>query len=813
MEDSEVISHSTILRLKQKNQLFWWLNAVSDVWFGKKFGVETYFLGFVMWSLMIELVPSIYALSLEGALSALSVIAGLLFFPSVYHFSLAIFTWIKSKRAKRISETIYDDDTQYDDIDLHRLETNVDYMKSYINLKWSTTATVITLLRKPFFYIVQLMGVVSNFNFIGQEVRVVMIGMGVGAAWTQLSCSMRDISFDKGRSMSNRRGERQIWSVLLGWLLLLYFRFGYASLSPLFLGDHGWPMTTGVVLVSTVLISFIVLEELITHFVEIDEPLQVVDESRHVMEVDPNSFMEDSPDFEPELNDNHNRQKFVAGLQFGLVALSRGLALGSLLFITHWLFTSSSIIPRWAMLPAYPYNILILLAATLGVIIANVSNILKSVIGSIMLIMSACVLSFVPNNHNLVTNILVILCLGGFVMATVLPSMWIVTLDVRSHAGSDLSLGITMLAAATIYFAQIAVTTMFVTIPEIPWTHFAPFLQHMFQEKPYICLMMSSSLITAGLRRLLIRRPRLKIQQHESKSRTIPTANRRMLTLLIVLIFVGFIPSMFVRLLGVPSRFSTEPNISEEAIIERNFKFLSFNVRQGFGLNKRNNFRSIEKIIVQSGAQVIGLQESDTTRIISGNCDLMEYLSFHTNMYEYYGPSPRDCTLGASALSSIPIMENQFHILPSSVHKSLLLELTLDTSTRNESRKMYFFNAYFSTTERDQLEQVKKTAEVLLSAQPIEKDMFLVGDLNLSPNSTILRSFVEMIPMTDSVGYISQKQKASRRPTTSGNCTIDYIFYKLKDEKKTRIVNATVLQSGDISDHFPVYATFVHEET
>jgi endonuclease/exonuclease/phosphatase family metal-dependent hydrolase/MFS family permease len=765
-----------------------------------------------MWSLMVELIPSIYVLSMEGRLSPLSSVIVILFSPSIYHLMLSMYSLIKRVRMTRINSVdSFDETTLYSVDDAKNLENDVEYMKNSVNITCEMTITVISLLRKPFLYVMAVIGVFSNYNFIGQEARVILQGLAVGATWTQLSCGMRDISFDRGRSMSNRRGERQIWSVLLGLLCLIYLRFGYASLNPLFLGNHGWTVTTAVILLCTLFITLIILEELITHFVEIDEPLQIVDEFRHVMEVDPSTLLLDSgaENDEDTTTEEHVRKKFFRVSRFIIVSITRGLSLGSLLFLTHWLFTSSSIIPRWAMLPAYPFNLLIIISLTFGCIVAATSHILKSTIGGILLIASVCVLSFVPNNHSMLSSTFVNLILGGSVMAFVLPSMWIATLDVRSHASSNLSMAITMFISAIVYVFQITVTALFVTITEEPWPIGYHNLQHAFREKPYICMLISAVMIIIGLRTQLIRRPRLRLHNDNTK-RTIPTANRRMLILIFVLVLTTFVPSLFVRLLGTSRLADEVPNFNFETFLEKNFKFLTFNVRQGFGMDRRNNFRSIGHLIVKSGAHVIGLQESDTSKIIAGNCDLLEYLSFHTNMYEYYGPSPRESTLGVSVLSAAPIYEAKYYNLPSTLHKSILLELMLEIPLKNETRPIYFLNAYFSSIEyqRDQHEQVARTSKVIQELKRIHnKDIFLVGDLNLAPNSTMLRD----IPMVDSVGYITQKHGSYRRPTTKNNSTIDYIFYTLKDEKKTRILNATVLSSGDVSDHFPVYATFEHE--
>lgn len=72
-------------------------------------------------------------------------------------------------------------------------------------------------------------------------------------------------------------------------------------------------------------------------------------------------------------------------------------------------------------------------------------------------------------------------------------------------------------------------------------------------------------------------------------------------------------------------------------ITEIELRVMTFNVHQGIGLNGRNNFATILKTIKSNGVNIIGLQESDTSKIFSANSDIVQYLATELGMYSYYG--------------------------------------------------------------------------------------------------------------------------------------------------------------------------------
>ncbi|XP_065187009.1 PGAP2-interacting protein-like [Sycon ciliatum] len=102
-----------------------------------------------------------------------------------------------------------------------------------------------------------------------------------------------------------------------------------------------------------------------------------------------------------------------------------------------------------------------------------------------------------------------------------------------------------------------------------------------------------------------------------------------------------------------------------------------------FGIDNygRNSFDNMANLINASGADVIGLLETDAAKPFLANYDMAMYLSEVLNMYTDYGPGPRHHTWGCLLLSRFPIIRSQHLLLPSphgeiapAIHATLLID-------------------------------------------------------------------------------------------------------------------------------------------
>ena len=72
-------------------------------------------------------------------------------------------------------------------------------------------------------------------------------------------------------------------------------------------------------------------------------------------------------------------------------------------------------------------------------------------------------------------------------------------------------------------------------------------------------------------------------------------------------------------------------------------------------------------LIRDAELDIVGLLESDTSRIIMGNRDLTQRIAEELDMYADFGPGPNKHTWGSALLSKFPILNSTHHLLPSPV--------------------------------------------------------------------------------------------------------------------------------------------------
>jgi len=82
---------------------------------------------------------------------------------------------------------------------------------------------------------------------------------------------------------------------------------------------------------------------------------------------------------------------------------------------------------------------------------------------------------------------------------------------------------------------------------------------------------------------------------------------------------------------------------------------VTFNIQQGFARDGGRGLHSQLEFLRELDPDILGLQESDTNRISSGNSDAVRFFADNLDMYSYYGPSPVVGTFGVALLSKYPI--------------------------------------------------------------------------------------------------------------------------------------------------------------
>ncbi len=93
---------------------------------------------------------------------------------------------------------------------------------------------------------------------------------------------------------------------------------------------------------------------------------------------------------------------------------------------------------------------------------------------------------------------------------------------------------------------------------------------------------------------------------------------------------------------------------------------MTYNVHQWYsdGQTGLVNLAQVRDVIRESGADIVGLQESEGSRITSAKTDGVRWLAHELGMYAYHGPATSEQVYGVSILSKWPIEAAAWEFLP-----------------------------------------------------------------------------------------------------------------------------------------------------
>lgn len=100
---------------------------------------------------------------------------------------------------------------------------------------------------------------------------------------------------------------------------------------------------------------------------------------------------------------------------------------------------------------------------------------------------------------------------------------------------------------------------------------------------------------------------------------------------------------------GNKKQFTDQNEIKNELTV------MTYNIQQGIDLFGHKNYEGQLEIIKEINPDIIGLQESDASRISGGNSDVVRYFSEKLGYYSYFGPKTVTGTFGTAILSRFPL--------------------------------------------------------------------------------------------------------------------------------------------------------------
>lgn len=219
---------------------------------------------------------------------------------------------------------------------------------------------------------------------------------------------------------------------------------------------------------------------------------------------------------------------------------------------------------------------------------------------------------------------------------------------------------------------------------------------------------------------------------------------------------------------------------------------LSYNIRNGRGMDNKTDYQRTAKVITDAGPDVVALQEVDNKTTRSKKQDVLGILAKETGMIPTYAKAINydGGEYGVGLLSKEKPMLIMRARLPGREERRVLLIV--------EFNNYCVFVTHLSLNTEDRLAALNIIAR---KAAAFSKPVFLMGDLNFSPESE------EMKRLEQDFRVLSDVKKPTFPAPNPTEC-IDYIaFYKKGKKKVPQARGFEVIDEPMASDHRPLKIT------
>ncbi|MDI6704795.1 MAG: endonuclease/exonuclease/phosphatase family protein [Bacillota bacterium] len=223
-------------------------------------------------------------------------------------------------------------------------------------------------------------------------------------------------------------------------------------------------------------------------------------------------------------------------------------------------------------------------------------------------------------------------------------------------------------------------------------------------------------------------------------------------------------------------------------------RVMTYNIHHAISPDGRIDIDGIARVIEESGAQVVGLQEVDKRFIRTLFMDQTRRLAEKLDMYYYFGDALNilGAEYGNAILSKFPIISVSNLQLDSKEESRGVLSARIDVNGKEINFLVTHLSLNRSTRNR-QLQQIKSYLEIL------EGEVILVGDFNSAPDSGEIMYISR--ELKEVVGDLEKNELHTFQRRDGTRVQIDYIF--VSPEIASR--EAFTIDS-DASDHLPLVA-------
>eukprot|EP00124_Ichthyophonus_hoferi_P000176 Ihof_evm13s6 gene=Ihof_evmTU13s6 len=352
------------------------------------------------------------------------------------------------------------------------------------------------------------------------------------------------------------------------------------------------------------------------------------------------------------------------------------LAHGCLQFMSFWLYSQHSVIPRWTGMDPTFWGPIVIFFIMIGFSLSSRWSLVQSVLWWAMGAGGAYALFYEAPLPAMI---------GGLLLALFVASSWGITMTRLLRLGA--------VKGRAMAFSQLVFALgEFITVWNISYMFLD--LGDAFREAPHYILFFCVFII--GLNNYLAVKPT-----------SVPSTPIKAL-LIVALLFTA--PCVYVRhTFGL-----THPHQVEK--IDGQVKVMVWNVHTGYADNGYDNYLLAARFIQDMKAGVVAILENDQARPCTGNRDQVEFLGASLGFpYHSYGVPTRESTWGCSFISLYPIKASNITVLPSPYGtKSCLIDAILDV----DGNDFNLVVSHFSTEEfPDDLRQQTKAMSQLTSSK------------------------------------------------------------------------------------------------
>eukprot|EP01132_Coremiostelium_polycephalum_P000392 gene392-494_t len=372
--------------------------------------------------------------------------------------------------------------------------------------------------------------------------------------------------------------------------------------------------------------------------------------------------------------------------------LFTGIGLGGLIFTNQLLFSTYGLIPRWVDFGPFPAGLLVIFGLMVGTAMNRKRELVTSTNYQIIAGVAATVFGLCSGSYALPIGFVGLV--SGAYLGIYVSSLWLTVIGKVANTEKPGRLFLsTMITYTVLLFWAIYV----VSYKFIPWWLGSNLLRERHQTLILACILS----IVIGIYYKGNKGLGSPKKDRSSKEPTYP--NRETFNFLFAL---GVLMLLFSvnRAITHPTQASVaghhyQRNLTQTSVeltAPKEIKSMIWTIHFGYDNFGRNSFSNITEAIASHGANVIGLLESDLSRVMTSNRDLLEYLASELHMHSDFGPAPSENTWGCALLSVFPIESSKHIILPSPEGE---LACLIDAVIRVDDTPVNIIVTHFGNTE------------------------------------------------------------------------------------------------------------------